>query len=57
MKSTETPKTMIKGTPKHEYAVLDGYYHVLVTVTEGGKISLKLDDRGILEYFFVLYGT
>lgn len=42
---------MIKGTPKHEYAVLDGYYHVLVTVTEGGKISLKLDDRGILEYF------
>ncbi|KAG5589545.1 hypothetical protein H5410_040059 [Solanum commersonii] len=37
---------MIRGTLEHGYAVLDDYRHMRITVNEGSKTSLKLDDKG-----------
>ncbi|KAH0683251.1 hypothetical protein KY290_021839 [Solanum tuberosum] len=45
-KSSEIAKAMIRGTPEHGYAVLDGYRHMIMTINEGSKTSLKLDDKG-----------
>ncbi|XP_049382689.1 uncharacterized protein LOC125847024 [Solanum stenotomum] len=56
-KSSEIAKAMIRGTPEHGYAVLDGYRHMLMTINEGSKTSLKLDDKGRFKYFFASYGA
>ncbi|XP_049410410.1 uncharacterized protein LOC125873542 [Solanum stenotomum] len=56
-KSSEIANAMIRGTPEHGYAVLDGYRHMLMTINEGSKTSLKLDDNGRFKYFFASYGA
>ncbi|XP_059294612.1 uncharacterized protein LOC132047609 [Lycium ferocissimum] len=56
-KASEIAKAMIRGTPAHEYAVLDAYSYMLRTVNEGSKTSLKVDNKGRFKYFFVSYGS
>ncbi|PHT59436.1 hypothetical protein CQW23_01799 [Capsicum baccatum] len=57
LKSSEIAKAMIRGTPEYGYAVLDGYCHMLMSVNEGSKTSLKLDNQGRFKYFFVSLGA
>nr|XP_016432894.1 PREDICTED: uncharacterized protein LOC107759461 [Nicotiana tabacum] len=48
-------KAMVRGTPEHEYAILDAYRYALRKANEGSKMELKLDNCGKFQYFLIAY--
>lgn len=55
LKNSEIAKPIIKRTVEHEYAILDGYLHMLINANEGNKTSLKLADKERFKYFGILW--
>ncbi|XP_047268713.1 uncharacterized protein LOC124898787 [Capsicum annuum] len=57
LKISEIAKAIIRGTPDYGYTILDGYCHMLMSVNERSKTSLKIDDQVRFKYFFVSLGA
>lgn len=56
-KGMEIAKSLVRGTHEHGYAVLDAYQYMLRSANPGSKTTLKVDENGNFQYFFVAYAV
>ena len=48
---------LIRGTPKHSFAMLPSYCHVLKEVNPGTVTHIELDSDNKFKYFFMALGA